>query len=325
MAKRKRRETGPAVSYKRRRPMKRPELVERLRQVGGDKLASFAEWVLDTAPKHHLKIVWGDTGPMLKYVPERDPDKVFKFGQLEATGVFGQRKGIFGQRKALAAKDHGAIDELPRAGHDYLQTIASLMDAEIKTFTSPRGHVFNAVVVGDRAGDWPQLATLAPKKKQWFAAIDEAIRAIEKVLDRGEGKPEYTGQGTIPDSKTRKAIENYAMSMAIAHYTSAGYQVKDTSREKPYDLACYRGEETLRVEVKGTQSEGKTVLLTMGEVDNARTPDIRTDLFVVGRIRVTKTQKGPELTGGKVVCQIKRWIPDDDALTPTEFRYEVPC
>lgn len=120
------------------------------------------------------------------------------------------------------------------------------------------------------------------------------------------------------------AIENYAMNMAIEHYTRAGYQVSNTSKESPYDLECTRGKETVRVEVKGTQSEGTMVMLTMAEVDNARNPDIRTDLFVVGRIHVDKTPKGPKLTGGKLLRHIKRWVPDDDALTPIEFRYEVP-
>ena len=51
-------------------------------------------------------------------------------------------------------------------------------------------------------------------------------------------------------------------------------EVHDEHKKNPYDLRCVKAESTLFVEVKGTKSQGHSVLVTVGEVEFARThPD----------------------------------------------------
>jgi hypothetical protein len=83
---------------------------------------------------------------------------------------------------------------------------------------------------------------------------ESAIEALERQQARG--------QGFQLDKRTRKAIEDYAMDAAKRYFETEGFEVEDRSRTMPFDLVCHRGHEVLYVEVKGTQSEGKEIILT---------------------------------------------------------------
>jgi hypothetical protein len=76
-------------------------------------------------------------------------------------------------------------------------------------------------------------------------------------------------QGFMLDSKLRKALENYAMVAATEYFSSKGFAVDNHSANHPYDLRCTKKNEVLYVEVKGTQTNGKGIFLTFGEVEFA--------------------------------------------------------
>ena len=57
------------------------------------------------------------------------------------------------------------------------------------------------------------------------------------------------------------------MDITRTHYEAKGWVVKDTSANRPYDFECTRGDEHLYVEVKGTTSDGRSIVLTKNEVD----------------------------------------------------------
>lgn len=130
------------------------------------------------------------------------------------------------------------------------------------------------------------------------------------------------GQGRQMDPELRRALELYAMQHATNHYKAAGYEVQDTSSNRPYDLVCTSPSDHRRVEVKGTQSAGTAVRLTAGEVRAARDATTLTDLYVVHSITIGP---GPDsvLTNGTVKL-IENWIPEDEDLVPTEFNYCLP-
>jgi hypothetical protein len=132
-----------------------------------------------------------------------------------------------------------------------------------------------------------------------------------------------TGQGRLIDAKLRKAIELHGMKIAIAHYEGLKYEIKDTSRNHPYDLECSRGSELRRVEVKATQGDASEVYVTSGEVRGARDPKFITDLFVVYGVCVLKAGDAPIVSGGQEHI-VKEWRPKEDDLVPTQYRCKVP-
>ena len=108
--------------------------------------------------------------------------------------------------------------------------------------------------------------------------------------------------------------------MAISYCSKQGWRVKDVSRNKPYDLHCYRGTKELKVEVKGTTSEGREVLLTPNEVSHAREafPDVM--LLVVGQIRLVRES----VAEGGTITVFDPWAIEKGQLKPVGYAYSVP-
>src|SRR5207248_4581804 len=97
----------------------------------------------------------------------------------------------------------------------------------------------------------------------------------------------------------RKAIELHAMGRAQKEFVSRGYEVKDVSREEPYDLRCSKAQEVKYVEVKGTQTRGTDIVLTAGEVNFIEKNAPHSVLCVVHGITVTG-MRSPKASGGKL-------------------------
>jgi hypothetical protein len=130
-----------------------------------------------------------------------------------------------------------------------------------------------------------------------------------------------SGQGFISDPKVRKAVEDRAMKLAEEYYRQSFTTVANTAKTKPYDFYCTHGDRELCVEVKGSTGDAGVVRLTIGEVRNAR--GTKTDLFLVGNIRVEQTVGGPVATGGTQRV-IEGWEPSESDLSAEVFRYRVP-
>ncbi len=132
------------------------------------------------------------------------------------------------------------------------------------------------------------------------------------------------GQGRQSDAELRLALEAHSMALASAYYTHQGFSVEDTSKNHPYDLVCRKDQNEVRVEVKGTVTQGMSVILTAGEVRSARTAGVVSHLFVVHSIKVTR-QKGRRVLSGGAVRLIAPWVPGDADLRPREFAYTLPA
>lgn len=127
------------------------------------------------------------------------------------------------------------------------------------------------------------------------------------------------GQGRQLDPARRKAVEQYAMTLAKQAYTDA----EDTSATESFDLRTYEDGVEVRVEVKGTVGKGEYVLVTANEVENSRGRYWRTDLFVVSNIEL-KYENGEYLASKGDIRPLRGWTAEPQDLTPTQYRYRVP-
>lgn len=134
----------------------------------------------------------------------------------------------------------------------------------------------------------------------------------------GPKKSSGGGQGYARDQAAKVATELLAMRTAINFYESLGYEVVDISSNESFDLLCAKGNEVLKVEVKGIASLGKQVLVTANEVKEARMSGVKTDLFILHSIKVIDSKA----TGGSI-NRIECWNPSNDSLVPTMFKHSI--
>jgi hypothetical protein len=147
-------------------------------------------------------------------------------------------------------------------------------------------------------------------------AEDAVAAAAGKIARRGRA------QGFQVDQAAKAAVEARAMNAATEFYSQA-WDVQDVHGRESYDLLCRRGDEVMRVEVKGTTTAGVEVILTPNEVDHARRYP-HTVLFILSGIALRKADDGTvEATGGDRLV-LDPWHIDDGTLTPIGFRYQPP-
>jgi hypothetical protein len=150
---------------------------------------------------------------------------------------------------------------------------------------------------------------LAPE----IAAEDDAAAAVEEALAQAKG------QGFPRTPEERHAIEDHAMQVAKAYYRNRRFVVEDVSKRRSYDLLCKRGKKEFHVEVKGTTTDGCTIVLTRNEVRHACDADNACVLFILHSISL----KGSKASGGKRVS-FEPWHLLQNRLTPMSYTYRVP-
>ncbi len=136
-------------------------------------------------------------------------------------------------------------------------------------------------------GDGSRWSKASAATRLEAKASKEACREIEKAA------------GFQSDKRIRKVVERHAMDVAAAWFRNAGYEVKDVSSGRPYDLLCTKRQEVKFVEVKGTQEGGDTVVLTAGEVVFIKGHKRECVLCVVHDIAVTNN-RNPKASGGRI-------------------------
>ena len=168
-----------------------------------------------------------------------------------------------------------------------------------------------------------------PKRHGGWVAASAGIKAIpgyvyasaldgetDRPLVESVVRPRVPGRGQTWSGSAvgRKAIESYAMDLAIRHYASLWPEVIDVSATQPFDLLCKWGDRELRVEVKGTTSLGLSVLLTRNEVRHAHANTDCVALFVVSNIIANAS----ECTGGTIYL-LEPWDIGADELEPIAY------
>jgi hypothetical protein len=142
---------------------------------------------------------------------------------------------------------------------------------------------------------------------------DAAVQAAE--LQRSNS------QGFQSDVEVRRAVEEHAMKRAKSYFAKLGYAI--IPKGKPYDLHCTKGASVLYVEVKGTQTDGRDILLTPGEVRFANEHQGKMALFVLHSIAVSR-EGGEIVTNGGLSRIETNWIIEMPRLSALEYSYELP-
>ncbi|WP_231933732.1 MrcB family domain-containing protein [Micromonospora coxensis] len=160
------------------------------------------------------------------------------------------------------------------------------------------------------------VGSVGPAEAELKAVIEESGRSVAELR-----------QGRLMDPIVRKLVEVHAEGMAKAELVADGWHVQEVGQYKRgYDLDCWRdnGRE-LHVEVKGTRSCGREIVLTPNEVFHSQSATgcfAEHALYVASDIRIVH-DVGVRAVGGR-----GRWfwpwrISQDD-LIPTEYAYRLP-
>lgn len=152
------------------------------------------------------------------------------------------------------------------------------------------------------------------------------VQDARELAEERAGKVRRSGQGFRLSAEARRAIEMHAMAVATDYYHGDGWRVEDVSVYRSYDLHCTRvnGEE-LRVEVKGTTSDGSAVLLTPNEVVHARAHYPGVALFIVANIKLLEGSNSQLIAEAGQAIILQPWRVEDEALHPLGFEYSVPA
>jgi hypothetical protein len=112
------------------------------------------------------------------------------------------------------------------------------------------------------------------------------------------------------------------MEMAKSHYLINGYKVTDTGDFEAFDLSCVKDGVEKRVEVKGTTTQGISIILTRKEVEHAQSSKISVDLIIVSEIEILPSIEGPQTIGG-IFKLIENWKPLDKDLNVATYSYKL--
>ena len=178
----------------------------------------------------------------------------------------------------------------------------------------------SAGVIEFAAGDIPLETWLSPPRPEDAGAAPEVAAAVE--LTRVVAGKRPRGQGFRVDADVRRAVELRAMDLAGEALEADGWVVEDVSATRSYDFHCERGANSLRVEVKGTTSDGVSVLLTPGEVKHARDNHPSVALIVVSHITVSRDDTGTPIAAAGDLEVVNPWAIDEQGdLFPTGYEY----
>jgi hypothetical protein len=151
-----------------------------------------------------------------------------------------------------------------------------------------------------------------------FSPVEQAEDAVDSAA--GKTARRGRGQGFQVDQAAKVAVEAHAMNAAAEFYCES-WDIEDVHGRNSYDLVCRRGDEEMRVEVKGTTTDGTEVILTPNEVEHARSY-AHTVLFILSNISLERAEDGTVLASGGVRHVFDPWHIEGGTLTPSGFRYQ---
>jgi hypothetical protein len=131
------------------------------------------------------------------------------------------------------------------------------------------------------------------------------------------------GAGFLSNPAIRREIEEFAMIKARSALRAKGYRnFKNTATLHPYDYTCERVHKTFFVEVKGTQTTGKTVILTRGEVNHVNNNNKGDCILVLVHSVLVSGTKNPRVSGG--VTEVREsWTLRHEDLSPIQYMWTV--
>jgi hypothetical protein len=151
-------------------------------------------------------------------------------------------------------------------------------------------------------------------------AIADAVELELEALSRPQRRSGGVGQGFGLTGPERKAIELRAMAVAQTWLETEGYKVKNTSQNSAFDFLATKAGASVKVEVKGTTSDGgQAIFMTRNEVELHRREAGTTALMIVSRIQLDRQVDPPRASGGELVAEIG-WDIETWEIAPMAFR-----
>lgn len=220
-------------------------------------------------------------------------------------------------------------------------TIEMQLDNQISTLGS--GYALGNVVAAEYSLDAiPSDDLIEQDLRQVMAWLGDIYRASDEgLLVPGDSpevadvmhsiasivRPQARSRSSGPrlSSAERRVIEQHAVGVATAHFESAamGYVVEDVGLYESYDLYAKKIGSFVKVEVKGTMSDGSEILLTRNEVELHKKSHPLNALAIVRNIKLHRHKNAPPTaSGGELIVEMP-WVVDDDRLTPIAYRYRT--
>lgn len=126
-------------------------------------------------------------------------------------------------------------------------------------------------------------------------------------------------EGFQSDPQIRKIIEKHAMKEAPKALEKRGYrQFINTSATKSYDYTCRKLGETFFIEVKGTQTLGRSVILTKNEVKHVETNPGKCILVVVHSVKMA----GKKVSKAGTADVTEKWQLSDGELNAVQYLWK---
>ena len=129
-----------------------------------------------------------------------------------------------------------------------------------------------------------------------------------------------SGQGFQSNIEIKKAVEEYAMEKCKNYFSKQGYKLYDVSLTKPYDFVAKKKDKEYFIEVKGTQTDGRKIILTKNEVEMSKKSGSKMILFLVHSIQLNK--KTVKKGSGETII-VDPWVLDKSRLTAVSYTYSM--
>lgn len=177
---------------------------------------------------------------------------------------------------------------------------------------------------------YPYQTNGRSKKSAWINKAIQYVLSYDKANllinpeDEGNTNEAATvaqerAAGFQSDPQIRGLIEQYAMREAQKELEKRGFcMFQNTSATKPYDFICDRDGRKFYVEVKGTQTTGKTILLTKNEVEHVKANGSSCILVVVHSVMVS----GKQVAKNGIPDVTEKWDLTEGELTATHYLWK---
>lgn len=168
------------------------------------------------------------------------------------------------------------------------------------------------------------------KNPAWMNKVIEYVLAYDRANLLNDPSAEVSSEeaatveqeraeGFQSDPQIRKIIEKHAMNEARKALEKRGYrQFNNTSASKSYDYTCQKLGETFFIEVKGTQTLGRSVILTKNEVKHVETNPGKCILVVVHSVRMA----GKKISKVGTADVREKWQLTDGELNAVQYLWK---
>jgi len=158
--------------------------------------------------------------------------------------------------------------------------------------------------------------------EEWLASASsgeppEIADAIGIIGEIANPRRSYSRRLSAAENK---AIEHRAVQVVRDELESQGFATEDVGATRPYDIHAVRGGDVIKVEVKGTTTDGTQIYLTANEVDLHLAEHPNNALAIVRRILLETVDDKPVATGGDLELTMG-WELDPEQLKPVAYTY----